>query len=60
MKELEDRIAEVERTHGGRPQQEVLAALEKVVMDTGGQPHMEGLAERARRIAESGAGPAQG
>lgn len=52
MRALDERLDEIARTHAGRPQPEVLAALERAVSDLGGQPHTPGLAERAQRISD--------
>jgi len=51
MRVLEERLDEVARTQAGRPQTEVLAALERAVSDMGGQPDPR-LAERAQQISD--------
>lgn len=51
MRVLQERLDEVSWTHAGRPQPEVLAALERVVTEMGGQPDPR-LAERAQTISD--------
>ena len=49
-------LAEVARRHLGRPAEEVLAALEAVVVGAGGTPDMRALREFAAEI-EAGENP---
>jgi hypothetical protein len=52
MRVLEERLDEVARTHAGRPQPEVLAALERTISGFGLQPAHPDVAERAQRISD--------
>ena len=45
------RLAEVGRTHAGRPPAQIVAVLEAVVRSAGAQPDMTALAEFAEEIA---------
>lgn len=56
MQELEEALAEVARTHAGRPQPEVLDALERTISGLGLQPNQPDVAERAQRISEGDTG----
>ena len=53
MRELDERLAEVARTHAGRPQPEVLAALERTVTGFGLQPNHPDVAEQAQKISDA-------
>jgi hypothetical protein len=50
------RLAEVGRTHAGRPATEILIALEDAVRSVGGEPDRAALAEFAEQI-EAGENP---
>jgi hypothetical protein len=50
--DLQRRVAKVERTHRGRPESEVLAALEREVRGMGARPNREDLRKVAKGIAE--------
>lgn len=52
MRELEEALAEVARTHAGRPQPEVLAALERTISGFGLQPNHPDVGDRAQRISD--------
>jgi hypothetical protein len=50
------RLAEVGRSHSGRPAAEVMVALEAAVRSVGGEPDMAALTEFAEQI-EAGENP---
>lgn len=52
MRLLEDRIAEVARTHAGRPQPEVQAALEAAISGVGVEPNTATVAQMAKQISD--------
>lgn len=52
MRELEERKAEVRRTHLGRDVSEVQAALTAAITAAGAYPDPAGVAEEAREISD--------
>lgn len=55
MRELKEALAEVARTHAGRPQPEVLAALERTISGFGLQPNHPDVDDQAQRISDGNA-----
>jgi hypothetical protein len=52
MGDLEDALAEVAETHAGRPQPEVLNALDRTIRSFGLQPNYPDVADQAQQISE--------